>query len=198
MSHTVRPFFFVSECLPVFLGATMTYLAPMELQTQIDELKAEVAKLKALLNGGNPRFGIITCDGWRVVDKDGTVRIDAATRVDGEAGVAWMDKDGKVRIGAATRVDGEASVGCYDKDGTPRIGAVTDADGQARLLLSDKDGTRRIGAGTLANGSASVALWDKDGTPRIGAATFADGTVGLPTKDLKKQGGWGWLLGNAQ
>ena len=124
----------------------------MELQTQIDELKAKVAQLEALLNGGNPRFGIITCDGWRVVDKDGTVRIDAATRVDGEAGVAWMDKDGKVRIGAATRVDGEASVGCYDKDGTPRIGA----------------------------------------------ATFADGTVGLPTKDLKKQGGWGWLLGNAQ
>ena len=147
----------------------------MELQTQIDELKAKVAQLEALLNGGNPRFGIITCDGWRVVDKDGKVRIGAVTDADGTAGVEWWDKDGTVRIDAATRVDGEAGVAWMDKDGKVRIGAATRVDGEA-----------------------SVGWYDKDGTPRIGAATFADGTVGLPTKDLKKQGGWGWLLGNAQ
>ena len=78
----------------------------MELQTQIDELKAEVAQLKALLNGGNPKFGIITCDGWRVVDKDGKQRIGAKTNADGIAAVQWWDKDEKMRIVAGTTPDG--------------------------------------------------------------------------------------------
>ena len=77
----------------------------MELQTQIDELKASLNRQKlaiitlAVLAGVAVFFavkphGVITCDGWRVVDKDGKVRIDAATYADGNAGVHWWDKDG--------------------------------------------------------------------------------------------------------
>ena len=114
----------------------------MELQTQIDELKASLKRQKiaiiafaivAVFFAVKPH-GVITCDGWRVVDKDGKVRIVAATDADGEAGVAWYDKDGKVRIGAATYADGQACVQWLDKDEKQRITASTLADGQASEL----------------------------------------------------------------
>ena len=86
----------------------------MELQTQIDELKASLKRQKiaiiafaivAVFFAVKPH-GVITCDGWRVVDKDGKVRIDAATYADGNAGVHWWDKDGKQRFVAGTYADG--------------------------------------------------------------------------------------------
>ena len=201
-------------------GKRMGYDAAMELQTQIDELKAEVAKLKALLNGGNPRFGTITCKEWRVIDendndritattyadgtagvdwldKDGKGRIAATTYADGHANVLWMDKDGKARISAATEADGEARVSWLDKDGKERIIAATYADGEAGVAWFDKDGNTRIGAATAADGGAAIGWYDRDGNTRIGAATKSDGAVVLPTKDLKTRGGWGWLRGNA-
>ena len=58
----------------------------MELQTQIDELKASSKRQKiaiialagvAVFFAVKPH-GVITCDGWRVVDKDGKVRIAAS------------------------------------------------------------------------------------------------------------------------
>ena len=164
-----------------FLGARMVYLAPMELQTQIDELKAKVAQLEALLNDGNPRFGIITCDEWRVVDKDGKVRIAAMTLADGHASVSWWDKDGNLRIGATTFPDGKASVSWWDKDGKFRIGATTFPAGEASVSWLDKDSKLRIGATTFPDGRAGVQWCDKDGKVRINAGTTADGTVVLPT-----------------
>ena len=109
----------------------------MELQAQIDELKEEVAQLKALLHGGDAKFGIITCKGWRVVDKDGKTRINATTFADGTAGVSWIDKDGKMRIIAATSADGRAGMQWDDKDGKMRIGAATLADGSVVLPTED-------------------------------------------------------------
>ena len=117
MESTPSRFRTGSNFVSFFLGAIMAYLAPMELQTKIDELKAEVAKLKALLNGGNPRFGTITCKEWRVIDENDNDRIIAATYADGEAGVAWFDKDAKSRIVAGTTADGNSSVAWVDKDG---------------------------------------------------------------------------------
>ena len=148
----------------------MAYLAPMELQTQIDELKASSKRQKiaiialgcvVVLYAVKP-YGVITCKGWKVVDKDGMVRINAVTGADGTATVGLFDKDGKVRIDAATYAEGLASVQWNDKDGKARIAAGTTADGNASMLCNDKDGKARIVAGTTA-----------------------DGTVSLPTKDLK-------------
>ena len=118
----------------------------MELQTQIDELKtsskrqkiAIIALASVVVFFAVKPHGVITCDGWRVVNKDGKVRIAAATLADGEAGVQWLDKDGKVRIGAATYASGNAGVTWWDKDGKVRIDAATNADGTVVLPTSDK------------------------------------------------------------
>ena len=156
----------------------MAYLAPMELQTQIDELKASSNRQKlinialagvivagvgvaAIQPAGDATFDTITCKAWKVVDKDGKVRIDAGTNADGTASVIWKDKDGKSRIDVGTIANGNAGVTCLDKDGK-----------------------QRIAAATFADGDASVAWMDKDGKLRIDAAAGADGTVRLPTSDL--------------
>ena len=188
-------------------GKRMGYDAAMELQTQIDELKAKVSQLEALLDGGNPRFDTITCKGWRVVDEESKVRIAAASVLDGFVGVVWLvkdkarimvgtsahgnadvgllDKDGKRRINATTSPDGQAGVGWLDKDGRLRINAATLADGEANMQWQDEDGKIRIAAFTLADGEAGVRWYSKDAKRRITAVTNADGTVSLPTKDLK-------------
>ena len=54
----------------------------------------------------NPTFDTITCKAWRVVDKDGKLRIDAESYADGSAGVALHDKDEEMRIMAGTSADG--------------------------------------------------------------------------------------------
>ena len=106
-----------------FLALRLAYSAAMELQTQIDELKASSKRQKiaiialacvivagvgvaAIQPAGDATFDTITCKAWKVVDKDGKVRISAKTFADGEAGVAWLDKDEKMRIGAGTTADG--------------------------------------------------------------------------------------------
>ena len=190
--------FYIANCLALRLA----YLAAMELQTQIDELKTSSKRQKiaiialasvivagvgvaAIQPAGDATFDTITCKKWKVVDKDGKVRIAAGTFADGAASLAWADKDEKVRIAAVTLADGTARVGWVDKDGKLRIAAATLANGTASVAWADKDGKLRIDAGTLVDGAASVSLWDKDEKVRIGAVTFADGTVSLPTKDLK-------------
>ena len=151
----------------------------MELQTRIEKLEASLNRQKlinialasvivagvgvaAIQPAGDATFETITCKELRVIDKDGKLRIAAATLANGQAGLAWLDKDQKIRITAATNPDGSAAMGWLDKDGTARIAAETSADGQATL-----------------------AWLDKDGKMRIFAATLADGTVVLPTSDLK-------------
>jgi len=111
--------------------ATMAYLAPMELQTQIDEMKQSLNR-QNLINialavvivvgvgvaviqpAGDAEFGTITCKKWRVIDKDGKQRIAAGTTADGESSVLWKDKDGKLRIDAATFADGTVSLPTKD------------------------------------------------------------------------------------
>ena len=87
----------------------------MELQTRIEKLETSLKRQKiaiialagvAVFFAVKPH-GVITCDGWRVVDKDGKVRIEAATYADGQASVQWLDKDEKLRIDASTFADGE-------------------------------------------------------------------------------------------
>ena len=180
----------------------MAYLAPMELQKQIDELRASSNRQKlinialasvivagvgvaAIQPAGDATFDTITCKAWKVVDKDAKVRIVAKTLANGNAGVSWLDKDEKVRINAGTFANGNAGVSWFDKDGKQRIEAATLAEGQASVLWNDKDGKLRIGAATDSDGEASVQWLDKDGKQRIAAGTFADGTVVLPTSDVK-------------
>ncbi len=97
--------------------------------TLIIALVALAITLKPYLFG----YGKVVCDQWQVVDKDGKVRIDAATLANGEAGVSWLDKDGKQRISACTLADGAAGVSWLDKDGKFRIAAVIYPDGTIRL-----------------------------------------------------------------
>ena len=161
------------------MSQQLAYPAPMELQTQIDELRASSKRQKiaiialasvivagvgvaAIQPAGDATFDTITCKAWKVVDKDGKVRIGATTDANANASVVLFDKDGKVRIGAGTPADGQASVELFDKDEKQRISASTTADGQA-----------------------SVQWRDKDGKLRMAAVTRADGTVVLPTSDLK-------------
>ena len=181
MESTLSRFGTDSNFVSFFLGATMSYLAAMELQTQIDELKASLNRQKlaiialasvivagvgvaAIQPAGDATFDTITCKAWKVVDKDGKLRINAATYADGQASVQWNDKDGMARIAAGTNADGQSGVGLFDKDGKVRISATT-----------------------LADGSASVKWWDKDEKVRISAGVSANGTVELPTKDLKSK-----------
>lgn len=170
MESTLSGFRTGSDFVSFFLGATMAYLAPMELQTQIDELKASSKRQKiaiialasvVVLYAVKP-YGVITCKGWKVVDKDGMVRISAGTLADGSANVALLDKDDKVRISAGVVPNGIAGVGLNDKNEKVRIGGTTNFDGSASVIWIDKDEKVRISAGVSANG-----------------------TVELPTKDLK-------------
>ena len=139
--------------------------------------------IAAVRPAGDATFDTITCKGWNVVDKDGKLRIVAATLDDGQASVAWLDKDEKVRIRASTLADGSAGVTWRDKHDKVRIRAATLADGSAGVVWLDKDEKVRIRASTTADGSAGGEWRDKDGKVRITAATLADGTVFLPTTD---------------
>ena len=131
-----------------FWRCDLVYSAPMELQTQIDEMKRSLNRQKlinialasvivagvgvaAIQPVGDATFDTITCKAWKVVDNESKVRISAGTDADGEAGVSWWDKDGKQRIAARTLADGYAGVGWLDKDGKLRIGAATRSDGNA-------------------------------------------------------------------
>ncbi len=86
---------------------------------------------------GDATFDTITCKGWKVVDKDGKLRIVAATLDDGQASVALLDKQKKARISATTFADGDAGMTWRDKDEKTRIGAVTFADGTVNLPTTD-------------------------------------------------------------
>ena len=144
----------VLEWLPVVLGARLAYVAPMELQTQIDELKASMrvqrfaivalscvivagVGIAAVQSAGDAEFDTITCKAWQIVDKDGKVRIAAETDPDGRARVQWLDKDEKQRIAAETDADGNAGVQWLDKDEKRRIAALTSADGTVALPTGD-------------------------------------------------------------
>ena len=137
--------------------------------------------LGAVSPAGDATFDTITCKEWKVVDKDGKVRIAAITEADGDAYVDWRDKNGNTRIIAGTQANGDADVTWLDKDGKGRIFASTRADGDAYVVYSDKDGKSRIFASTRADGDAYVVYSDKDGKGRILAGTRADGTVLYPT-----------------
>ena len=62
--------------------------------------------IAAVRPAGDATFDKITCKTWRVVDKDGKLRIDASTLAAGSASVTWRDKDEKIKIMAATLADG--------------------------------------------------------------------------------------------
>jgi hypothetical protein len=124
---------------------------------------------------GDATFDTITCKGWKVVDKDGKIRILAGTTADGETSVIWRDKDGNARINAGTTAHGTAGVAWADKDEKPRITASTSAAGDADVVWLDEDGKRRLRANTSTAGTAGVVWWDRNGKVRITA-----GTSGVP------------------
>lgn len=143
------------------------------------------ATVAAVRPAGDATFDTVTCNAWKLIDKDGKNRILAGTLANGSSAVYWYDKDGKTRIGASTMADGSASITLCDKNGTARIGAATSVEGGAAMSFLDKDGKTRISAGTTANGNAAMSFLDKDEKIRILAGTKPDGAIELPTTDLK-------------
>ena len=87
----------------------------MKTQTIINCVFA-VAFVGYVVSQLNPTFDTITCKKWRVVDKDGKVRISAGTFADGTASVAWVDTDGKVRIDASILADGDVVLPTKDEN----------------------------------------------------------------------------------
>ena len=86
----------------------MAYPAPMELQTRIEKLETSLKRQKiaiialasvivagvsvaAIQPAGDAEFDTITCKAWKVVDKDGKMRIGAIASADGSASVLWLD-----------------------------------------------------------------------------------------------------------
>ena len=67
----------------------------MELQTGIEKLEAQIAALEKMLYGDDPDFRMITCTGWRVVDKDGKMRIAEVTFDDGTVKLPTEDRKPK-------------------------------------------------------------------------------------------------------
>ena len=67
----------------------------MELQTGIEKLEAQIAALEKKLYGDDPDFRMITCTGWRVVDKDGQIRIAEVTFDDGTVKLPTEDRNPK-------------------------------------------------------------------------------------------------------
>ena len=67
------------------------YFAPMELQTGIEKLEAQIEALEKMLYGDDRDFRMITCTGWRVVDKDGQIRIAEVTFDDGTVKLPTRD-----------------------------------------------------------------------------------------------------------
>jgi uncharacterized protein YodC (DUF2158 family) len=143
-----------------------------ELQTSVRRQRFAIFALASILAGsaligagrpaGDATFDTITCTTWRVVDKDGKIRIVATTLPGGTTRVTWVDKDGKKRISAGEERDGAASVRWFDKESKERISAYAESDG-----------------------NACVEWYDKRGNLLIGAGMKADGTVTYPTKDGK-------------
>ena len=97
---------------PSFLQiARLAYLAPMKPQTIFNVVIAIAVGYIVF----NPSFNTITCKEWRVVDKDGKLRIVAGTVADGQASVVWLDKDGTLRIYAGTLADGTVVLPTEDR-----------------------------------------------------------------------------------
>jgi len=152
-------------------GTIFTHMKDM--QKQIASLQSRV-KYQRVLNivlsvlvvmlcvAAMKPYGVITCDGWNVLDKKGAARITAFTRDDGGACLWWYDMNGRVRMDATTRVNGYAGLQVYDKAGKQRVATFSRDDG-----------------------GAGVAWCDANGKERITAGNNDDGVVMLPTKDLE-------------
>ena len=147
-----------------------------EMQKQIASLQSRV-KYQRLLNivlsvlvvmlcvGAMKPYGVITCDGWNVQDKNGKARITAFTRDDGGACMWWYDMNGRVRMDATTRVNGYAGLQVYDKAGKQRVATFTRDDGGAGVAWSDANEKVRITAGNNADGLVMLPTGDLEVTP---------------------------------
>ena len=138
---------------------------------------AGTALLGAARSSEDATFDMVTCRGWQVVDKDGTVRIAAATDADGKATVQWFDTGGKVRIAAATLASGDSGLEWFGKDGKKRINAATIADGSSGVSWFDANEKWRVAVVTAADGSAGLLVLGQDGKPQIEASTSANGST---------------------
>ena len=67
----------------------------MELQTGMEKLEAQIEALEKKLYGDDPDFRMITYKGWRVVDKDGKIRIAEVTFDDGTVKLPTEDRKPK-------------------------------------------------------------------------------------------------------
>ena len=110
-------------------------------------------------------YGVITCDGWSVLDKNGAARITAFTRDDGGACLWWYDMNGRVRMDATTRVNGYAGLQVYDKAGKQRVATFTRDDGGAGVAWSDANEKVRITAGNNADNVVMLPIKDLEVAP---------------------------------
>jgi hypothetical protein len=198
-----------------------------DIQTQIRDLQASVRRQRvaivtlscilagaALYGAASPAsdatFDTVTCKAWRVVDKDGKVRIGAnvaesgspvlvltntnevpvvmASVLDGDRGYLGIhDRDGKARLTAAFGEDKAIGLRLFGDNREPRVALHVSANGAAGVRLHDTDGVMRIGADTFSSGNACIMHWDKEGQARMTATTFADSTSLMGWLDKDKR-----------
>ena len=126
------------------------YIALMELQTQINELKSEVAQLKAMLNGGSPRFKDIFCSELTVspIKTSADDNRHMVCGRDGFNGIQWYDREGILRIELGTEhwpaseadgeffIDGRAYLK-FEYCDDPLFSVWTCPDGRAGVVLPE-------------------------------------------------------------
>jgi hypothetical protein len=112
--------------------------------------------LGAVSPAGDATFDTITCKEWKVVDKDGKVRIRAGV-FGNDVGLALMDKAGTNRI------------------------MIFESDGDAVMNVNDSGGKPRVAVSVQGNGNAGVVWYDPWGKTSFAGVTTADGTVAYPT-----------------
>ena len=83
---------------------------------------------------------VITAEKFRVVDKDGNLRIGLGVEPDGSPRLMFIDEDGKTRIGLYVERDDSTGMVLNDKDEKGGIELRVLPDGSPGLVLKDKDG----------------------------------------------------------
>ena len=119
----------------------MVYLARMQPQEQIEELKARIAALEKMLHGGDVVFNRIACKSWTIYGEEGEARISAALDEQGGAKLTLGDRSNVRRIEVCAGGDEVESAGVrmYDRRGSSMIEAFTDSR-RACFIVRDSKG----------------------------------------------------------
>ena len=162
----------------------------LHLRRSVRCLQVAVTLLGVLLvlswfpGNASPSFDVITCQGLRVLDAHGTMRLATAiTPGESTFSLNWFDTTGQVRISGATTADGSASLSLLDTQGLSRISTETALNGSALTVWRNDANIPRLSAGTLQDGTALLKWQDPEGILRMDASVDPEGWAGLQIFD---------------